>query len=362
MNSADAARQVPWLRYALLAASLTAVWLVISLFSSAPSASADERDSGSGLLGTVGSLLGGVTEVTGAVGGLVGGVVETVVPPVNQVVEPVVEVLPEPVAEPVAVVVPGAVDTVTETANTVIGGGNAAVGTIVNGVTGTVSGIAGGDTVSGITTPVAGLVDGIVDELPIVGSLLPSGTVGAVLDPVTGLVDDTLGTVVGTMPALPTDGSGVLPQLPSIPLIPGGTDGTDPGGPGDQTPGEAPPPSHAGAPPGVAADGRNAESSSDSGRTGATNLQATARSATGTIAPSDGGSPAGDGSPALGAPALGVGGSGTGAAGSGGGAASGTSDAAYAALELDALASLALHSVDDELPSSPVYDTDSTPD
>ncbi|HEY9365725.1 MAG TPA: hypothetical protein VIP55_03745, partial [Agromyces sp.] len=70
--------------------------------------------------------------------------------------------------------------------------------------------------------------------------------------------------------------------------------------------------------------------------------------------------PAGDGSPALGAPALGVGGSG--AAGSGGGAASGTSDAAYAALELDALASLALHSIDDELPSSPVYDTDSTPD
>jgi hypothetical protein len=55
MTPADDARHVPWLRYALLAAALTAVWLVISLFSSAPSASADEHDPGSGLLGGVAS-------------------------------------------------------------------------------------------------------------------------------------------------------------------------------------------------------------------------------------------------------------------------------------------------------------------
>ena len=42
--------------------------------------------------------------------------------------------------------------------------------------------------------------------------------------------------------------------------------------------------------------------------------------------------------------------------------ASGTSDAALAAVGLGALASLVLHSVDDELPSSPVHDTDTTPD
>jgi hypothetical protein len=56
-------------------------------------------------------------------------------------------------------------------------------------------------------------------------------------------------------------------------------------------------------------------------------------------------------------------GAGSGAAGAGGaGGASGTSDAAFAAFGVDALASLVLNSVDDELPSSPVYDTDTTPD
>jgi hypothetical protein len=39
-----------------------------------------------------------------------------------------------------------------------------------------------------------------------------------------------------------------------------------------------------------------------------------------------------------------------------------TADAASGAIDLDALASLVLGSVDDELPSSPVYDTDTTPD
>ena len=56
--------------------------------------------------------------------------------------------------------------------------------------------------------------------------------------------------------------------------------------------------------------------------------------------------------------------SGGGASGGGSGAAgaSGTSDAAFAAVGIGAHASLVLHSVDDELPSSPVYDTDTTPD
>ena len=48
--------------------------------------------------------------------------------------------------------------------------------------------------------------------------------------------------------------------------------------------------------------------------------------------------------------------------GSGAAGASGTSDAAFAAVGIGAHASLVLHSVDDELPSSPVYDTDTTPD
>jgi hypothetical protein len=59
----------------------------------------------------------------------------------------------------------------------------------------------------------------------------------------------------------------------------------------------------------------------------------------------------------LGAPVTGSTGAGTAGAGVGN-----TADAASGAIDLDALASLVLGSVDDELPSSPVYDTDTTPD
>ncbi len=58
----------------------------------------------------------------------------------------------------------------------------------------------------------------------------------------------------------------------------------------------------------------------------------------------------------------GSGGAGSSASGSSAGGSSATADATFAALGLDALASLVLNSVDDELPSSPVYDTDTTPD
>jgi len=80
----------------------------------------------------------------------------------------------------------------------------------------------------------------------------------------------------------------------------------------------------------------------------------------GAILPVDGtpNGPAASGSPGAG------GGAGTGGSGAGAGAAgaSGTSDAALTAFGLDALASLVLGSVDDELPSSPVFGTDTTPD
>ncbi len=80
----------------------------------------------------------------------------------------------------------------------------------------------------------------------------------------------------------------------------------------------------------------------------------------GAILPVDGtpNGPAASGSPGAG------GGAGTGGSGAGAGAAgaSGTADAALTAFGLDALASLVLGSVDDELPSSPVFGTDTTPD
>ncbi|WP_133411789.1 hypothetical protein [Agromyces badenianii] len=345
MRSADAARRVPWLRYALLAVALSAVWLVISLFSSAPSASADDRDHGSGLLGTAGSLLGGVTDVTGAAGDVVGGGVVGVVATVTAPVDAVVELLPEPAAEPVAEIVPAASDTVTGAAGTAISGVDATVGTAVNGVAVTVSGLVEGGAVSGIARPVAGIVDGIVHRLPIVGALLPVGTVGGLLGPVAGTVDESLCAIIGTAPALPTDGTGILPQRPGIPLLPSGPGGSEPGG---VTAGLA-----SGAPPGWAGLGLDSLQAAHAGPPGPA----------GTLASGGGDTSPTAGPLALGTPVGGSGaGSGTGASGSGSASASGTSDAAFAALELDALASLALHSVDDELPSSPVYDTDSTPD
>lgn len=350
MTPAETARHVPWLRYALLAAALSAVWLVISLFSSAPSASADEQDSGSGLLGTVGSVLEGATTVTGTVGDTLGTVVDTVVEPVAEVGEPVVEVAPEPVAE----VVPEVVDMTTDAANGTISGTNTAVGTIVNELAGSVSDVAGSGTVGAVIGPVAGVVDDVAGGLPVVGDLLGDDTVGGVLGPVTGLVDGTLGTIVGSIGELPTDGTGVLPQLPGIPLLPG--DPGTPGNPGVVTnPGAASGGSAGGsAPPGVVDDISAwsvrvlASASLESGSVGS-------------FTPADGGAPPGGNLPTT--PALPIGGSASGGVGSSGtGAGSGASDAAFAALELDALASLVLHSVDDALPSSPVYDTDTTPD
>ena len=83
----------------------------------------------------------------------------------------------------------------------------------------------------------------------------------------------------------------------------------------------------------------------------------------GVITPASGGTPPGGDLPTSpAAPVAPTGGAGSGGAGSAGGGASGTSDAAFAALGLDALALLVLHAVDDDLPSSPVYDTDTTPD
>jgi hypothetical protein len=332
MRPADDVRHVPWLRYALLAAALTAAWLVISLFSSAPSASADEHDTGSGLLGGVGSLLGGVASVTGGVGDTLG------------------DVAPEPVAE----VAPVVVDTATDAANTTISGTNTAVGTLGNGVTATLSDVAAGGTVGAVVTPITGLVDGVAGGLPIVGDLVGDNAVSGVVSPVTGLVDDALGSVIGSAGELPTDGTGILPQLPRIPLLPGGSD--SPGDPGEPAVVTTPATSTGGPPGSLGAADTSTESASR-----ALVSSSAAYGLAEAITPADGGAPPSGDLPA--SPAAPAGGSASGGAGSGGaGGASGTSDAAFAALELDALASLVLHSVDDALPSSPVFDTDTTPD
>src|SRR5690349_6460045 len=99
-STTDRRRHRPFLRYALLGSAVAAGWLTISLVSGAQSASADDRD-GSGLLGAVGSVLGGVAQTTDAVGDAVGGIVDTAVAPVNTIVQPVINaVSPPPAAAP----------------------------------------------------------------------------------------------------------------------------------------------------------------------------------------------------------------------------------------------------------------------
>uniref|UniRef100_UPI0013588748 hypothetical protein n=1 Tax=Agromyces humi TaxID=1766800 RepID=UPI0013588748 len=231
MIEADRTRQVPWLRYALLGAITVVIWLAVSLFASASGASADENQpngQGKGLLGLVGSVVGAVSETTGAVGDTVGTVVETVVEPVNTIVEPVVEAVPEPVApviQPVVEAVPVVTGTVTGTANAAVGTANTAVGTVGNAVSATAKAAAGSGAVGKVLHPVGHGVDKTVSALPVVGAVVPKGLIGKTVGGVADTVDGTLGAVVGSMGPLPTDGSGILPQLPSIPLLPGGSGG-----------------------------------------------------------------------------------------------------------------------------------------
>ncbi|MDF2575065.1 MAG: hypothetical protein K0S05_1977, partial [Agromyces sp.] len=199
MTSAVAVRQSPWLRYALLGAVFSALWLAISLFSAASSASADEQEP-SGLLGTAGALLGGATQVTASLGDTVGGVV-----PVDE--------------------------SSTDAANTAISTANTTVATVVNGVTGTLSEVADGGTVGAVVVPVTGTLDGVVGSAPVVGGVLGDDTLGGVVDPLAGAVDSTLAAVVGSTSGLPTDGTGVLPHLPGLPLLPGADGPGDSAGP-----------------------------------------------------------------------------------------------------------------------------------
>src|SRR3546814_7373898 len=92
-------------RLVLLALLASLAWCTLSLFTSSPSASADDGSSrGSGLLGVVGETLEGVgntlQQTTDGVDAVVTAVTTAVVP----VVEPVVAPVPEPVSQPVVTV------------------------------------------------------------------------------------------------------------------------------------------------------------------------------------------------------------------------------------------------------------------
>lgn len=364
MTSADAARPVPWLRYALLGVLFAAIWLAISLFSSADGASAEEQEP-SGPPGAAGAAVATVSDTTAPVGQGLGEVVEPVVEPVNVAAEPVVEAIPEPVepvAEPVVEAVPEVSETATGAANAAVKGANAAVGTVGNEVAAAAIAAAGSKPVGKVVQPGGQAVDDSVEGLPVVGDVVPKGLVGKTVGATADVADVALDAVVGSVGDLPTDGSGLLPPVPSIPLLPVGSD--DPGGPGLPGIPSLPGDSDEGASLGSAVSGPPSDTvyfalDGSTSWSGDSDHPGVPADLSGAITPV-GGSPTGGSAPGSPAPGGGTGSGGAGAGGAGG--ASGTSDAAFAALGIDALASMVLRSVDDELPSSPVYDTDTTPD
>lgn len=333
---------MPLVRAALLGTGLAAAWVVVSLVAAPSSASADEPPDG--LLGTVATVVGVVDGTLDAVAaGLVQPVVAAAGTPAAEVVDTAHEVAPAP-AQPVVDAVPVITSGATDAAGGTLDAVDATLTATVAGLGSAVGDLAGGAPTGALADPVVEALDGVAGALPVVGPVLGDDTLGGLLGPVVDLADDTLGAVVGDLGPLP--GDGVLPSLPDPGIV---TERPGAVLPAMQTPGEsgllviaaalAPLPATAAA---------IADAGAGTGPPGgAEPLGALAPSPP---APGDG-SPLGSGAP--------VGGSAS--AGSGPGAAPG-SEAALAAHMLDAIASLVLGSVDDALPSSPVFDTDTTPD
>jgi hypothetical protein len=336
--------RMPLLRAALLGSGLAAAWVVVSLVSGPSSASAEEDPSG--LLGAVGSVVGVADGTVGAVDAAADEVVEpvatAVVAPVAETVGAVEQVAPAPI-RPVVDAVPVMVDTTTDAASGTID----TVDSVTTDVVTHVGDVAGGAPVGGIADPLVDVVDDVVGSLPVLGPVLGDDTLGGLLGPVVGVVDDTLGSVVGDLGPLPE--GGLLPSLPDLGGMPGEPGLEEPGGlvpaGGDEVAQEG-----TGASPGMQVDralsGLRLGSPDDPGFAALPDA----------IAPWTGAPVGGSGAPlGTSAPAASssAGGSGSGGAGS---------DAAFDAHDLDALASLVLHTVDDALPSSPVHDTDTTPD
>jgi hypothetical protein len=372
MSATTRSTRRPILRYALLGAAVSAGWLTISLISGAQGASADDRG-GDGPLGAVGSLLGGVSQTTDAVGDAVGEVVHSAVAPVDAVVQAVTPAAaPAPVPAPAPAPVPAAPAPAPAPApaaapapapvNGVLDGVEGTAVTLVGTVGDTLTEIASSRIVGSATDPIVDGVDGLLGAAPVTGDLLGDDLLGSILKPVTGAIDDTLRDVVGSVGALP--GGGALPTIPGIPGIPAAP-GTGLGAPASGMLGG---PLHLGQGGlGHAAAAAKASTHptatrqfSDAGDRTAAGAGSSPGEAT-AAAPVTGDEGAPTSAP--GAPLSALGGTGSaGATGSGGATGSAASDAIFDADALGASAALVLNAIDDDLPSSPVFGTDTTPD
>jgi len=322
---------------------LAAIGMVgLGLAFSSPSASADEAPSSllGGVTSAVGQVAGSLDAPVAAVGQTAGGAVSqvtgvavqatAVAPPVQQVVQAAAPVVPQVVQQ-----------------------------------------VAAAASVSSVVAPVAQTVDQVVAAVPVVPAVTGPAPVSTVTDPLTGVVDEGL-AAVGDSAAAPA-----APVLP--PVVPGGVT-PRPGvtvPPGDVPAGADADVDGADGLGAVATDRFAVASVADvSGTTAsidavgilraqiASGPSSSADTTSAPLAPTPGPAPlpAGDdhGTPAL---PSGTGGSANGQA-SGGGAAGGAValDATRASLLPGLAVSAGSADGDDDLPSTPAYDTDSSPD
>lgn len=319
-------RQQTALRRVLLGAGLAGAWITLSLVAGASSASAN--DDSPGLLGGIGGAVSGVADVVSDVVDVVDTVTDPVIAIVTPITEPVVTEVVTPVideapvvaeiVESVPDVVPGVIDLVDDTVGT--------VDTIIGGVTG-----------------------GALGEAP----------VGSITGPVLGLVEDITGEVTAPLGPAPVTGitvpNPIIPGGPTSPEGPSNEQPTRPG-PADGAPSTVPAPL-------VATDVAASASSSIAGPPATTVPISPA-------VPFNGASPSGDTATAHspqapnqapGAPPGTTTLTSGSAAASGGAQAPSSADVTHRA-HTNSVGALAGLAADDDVPSSPLFETDSTPD
>jgi len=207
-NASD--RGAPHLLRLLLVGVSTALGAAaLSVALSASPASAD--DGSGGLLGTIGST---VNQVTDTVDDVVGTVVSPTVEHVTETVAPVTEVVTDVAPAPVAEVVTTTTDTVSSTVSEVVDTANTTVGGTVGTAGDAVTDIAGSGVVGGVVTPVVETVQSV----PVVGDVVHAVGLDDLISGVTDAVDAALPVIVGTLPPI----SPVIPAIPGISTDPGG--------------------------------------------------------------------------------------------------------------------------------------------
>lgn len=196
------------LRLLLIGASTALGAAALSVALSASPASAD--DGSGGLLGAVGST---VNQVTDTVDEVVNTVVAPTVEQVTETVAPVTQVVTDVAPAPAAEVV----TTTTATVSEVVSTADSTVGGTVDTAGDVVTDVAGSGVVGDVVTPVVETVQ----TVPVVGDVVHTVGLDELISGVTDAVGSALPVIVGTLPPI----SPVIPVIPvtsGVPTAPGG--------------------------------------------------------------------------------------------------------------------------------------------